>query len=98
MKLVLVKLSDRLEDQPYFHGVMPRTQTITLLTEKGDYLIRINNQDKIVLSILWPDASNKLKDGHYFIHQIPKDNVRIKRIFILKRFNINILLDVRISN
>lgn len=73
-----IQLSDRLEDQTYFHGLIPRLQSISLLSEKGDYLIRINDQGKTVLSILWTDPTdpNKLKDGHFFIHE--KDNVRRK--------------------
>jgi hypothetical protein len=73
-------LSDRLEDQTYFHGRMPRIQSVSLLSEKGDYLVRINEQNRIVLSILWTDSTNpnNLKDGHFFINE--KDNVRIKLI------------------
>ncbi|CAF3712933.1 unnamed protein product [Rotaria socialis] len=65
-------LSDKLEDLPYFHGIIPRTHTVSLLNNKGDYLLRRNDRGKIVLSILWtdPDDHNKLKDGHYFIHEI----------------------------
>ncbi|CAF2524438.1 unnamed protein product [Rotaria sp. Silwood2] len=68
-------LSDRLEGQTYFHGLIPRVQSVSLLNEKGDYLVRINNQNKIVLSILWPDKNDptKLKDSHFFINE--KDNM-----------------------
>ncbi|CAF3398988.1 unnamed protein product [Rotaria sp. Silwood1] len=68
-------LSDRLEDQSYFHGLMPRAQSVSFLNEKGDYLIRINNEEKIVLSILWTDKNDpsKLKDSHFFINE--KDNM-----------------------
>ncbi|UJR37690.1 hypothetical protein I4U23_030385 [Adineta vaga] len=68
---LLMALSDRLEDQAYFHGLMPRVQSVDLLVEKGDYLIRLNDQGKIVLSILWTDPKDqsKLKDGHFFIHE-----------------------------
>ncbi|CAF4929381.1 unnamed protein product, partial [Rotaria sp. Silwood2] len=44
-------LGDRLEDQPYFHGILPRNQSISQLIEKGDYLVRVNEQGKAVLSI-----------------------------------------------
>jgi len=56
---------------------MPRMQIVSLLKEKGDYLVRINDQNRIVLSILWidPTDSNKLKDGHFLINE--KDNVKI---------------------
>ncbi|CAF2069418.1 unnamed protein product [Rotaria magnacalcarata] len=64
-------LTDRIEDQLYFHGVMPRSQTISKLIEKGDYLVRINEQAKFVLSIVWRDQGNRqaLKDGHFLIHE-----------------------------
>jgi hypothetical protein len=81
-----MQLSDRLEDQTYFYGLMPRAQIVGLLKEKGDYLLRINDQGRIVLSILWTDSteSNKLKDGHFLIHE--KDNVRIKSIRFFFKF------------
>lgn len=71
----MIQLSDRLEDQAYFHGRIPRSQSVQLLTEKGDYLLRMNDQGKVVLSILWTDPvdSQKLKDGHYYIYE--KDGV-----------------------
>ncbi|CAF4044445.1 unnamed protein product [Rotaria sp. Silwood2] len=64
-------LGDRLEDQPYFHGILPRNQSISQLIEKGDYLVRVNEQGKAVLSILWtdPENSSRLKDGHFLIHE-----------------------------
>ncbi|CAF0835288.1 unnamed protein product [Adineta steineri] len=64
-------LSDKLEDQMYFHGIMPRAQSVTLFTERGDYLVRKNHEGKIVLSIFWidPTDTNKLKDGHFFIYE-----------------------------
>ncbi|CAF4182314.1 unnamed protein product, partial [Rotaria sp. Silwood2] len=64
-------LGDRLEDQPYFHGILPRNQSISQLIEKGDYLVRVNEQGKVVLSILWTDPENpsRLKDGHFLIHE-----------------------------
>jgi hypothetical protein len=72
---------------------MPRLQSVNLLSEKGDYLIRKNEQGKIVLSILWTDPTdpNKLKDGHFFIHE--KDNVRIKSLLHFEIY-FSILLDV----
>ncbi|CAF3729180.1 unnamed protein product [Rotaria sordida] len=65
------ELADRLQDQPYFHGILPRNQSVSQLIQKGDYLVRINEQGKYVLSILCtdPDNSSKLKDGHFFIHE-----------------------------
>lgn len=50
---------------------MPRNQSISQLIEKGDFLVRINEQGKYVLSILWsdPDNSSRLKDGHFLINE-----------------------------
>lgn len=69
-------MTDRLEDQPYFHGVLPRPQSIGQLTQKGDYLVRINEQGKLVLSVLLtdPDNSTRLKDFHYIIHELNQVN------------------------
>ncbi|CAF1621235.1 unnamed protein product, partial [Adineta ricciae] len=66
---ILFGLSDRLEDQAYFHGRMPRSQSINLCHEKGDYLVRINDQNKTVLSILWTDSNHpgRLRDFHIYI-------------------------------
>ena len=60
---------------------MPRLQSVKLLSEKGDYLVRINELGKIVLSIVWTDPinPNKLKDGHYIIDQ--GDNVKLQSLF-----------------
>ncbi|CAF0979554.1 unnamed protein product [Adineta steineri] len=64
-------LTDRLEDQAYFHGVLPRTQSISQLKENGDYLVRKNEQGKIVLSIMWNDIRNPntLKHAHFYINE-----------------------------
>ena len=83
--------TDRLEDQPLFHGVVPRIQSVSHLTEKGDYLVRVNEKGRLVLSILWTDndRSDQLKDGHFFIHE--KNHVRL---FFLSLFHPRLLLDV----
>ncbi len=76
---------------------MPRAQSINLLSKKGDYLIRINDRDEIILSILWTDSTdpNKLNDRHFVIHE--KDNVRRKYVrFVI--FSFCLLLDVFIPN
>jgi len=76
---------------------MPRAQSVNLLSEKGDYLIRINEQGKIVLSILWthPRDPNQLKDGHFFISE--KDNVRESIHIYFFGIYFYILLDVLFS-
>ncbi|CAF0796613.1 unnamed protein product [Adineta ricciae] len=63
------ELTDQLKDQPYFHGVIPRNQSVSQLKEKGDYLVRINEQGRIVLSVYWSTSNNatQLKDSHFYI-------------------------------
>lgn len=79
---MLFQLTDRLEDQPYFHGVLPRPQSIGQLTEKGDYLVRINEQGKLVLSVLLTDAENptRLKDYHYIINESNQVQMNFNRL------------------
>lgn len=62
---------------------MPRDQSVSLLSKKGDFLVRMNNDIKLVLSILWTDPSDpaKLKDCHYFIQE--KDSVKERYQFII---------------
>jgi len=76
---------------------MPRAHIINFLSKKGDYLIRINDREEIILSILWTDSTdpNKLKDGHFVIHE--KDNVRRKYVrFVI--FSFCLSLDVFIPH
>jgi len=60
---------------------MPRNQSISQLTEKGDYLVRMNEQGRVVLSILWTDPNNSsiTKAGHFFINE--ENNVKMRIVF-----------------
>ena len=50
---------------------MPRAQTVPHLIQAGDYLVRKNDEGRIVLSVLWYDSPTKdrVKDGHYCIEE-----------------------------
>uniref|UniRef100_A0A6A7G3S7 Tyrosine-protein kinase n=1 Tax=Hirondellea gigas TaxID=1518452 RepID=A0A6A7G3S7_9CRUS len=46
----------QLEDEPWFHGVLPREEVVRLLREEGDYLVREstrNDERQVVLSVSW---------------------------------------------
>lgn len=64
-------MTDCLEDQIYFHGVIPRPKSIVHLKYAGDYLVRKNDDGQIVLSVLWYDdgCKERLKDGHFIIFE-----------------------------
>nr|XP_022309371.1 tyrosine-protein kinase Fer-like [Crassostrea virginica] len=56
--------SDKLEDQKWFHGVLPKKEAEELLQEKGDFLVRESgNKSERVLSIYWGE------DRHYRIEK-----------------------------
>lgn len=56
--------SDKLEDQPWFHGVLPKKEAEDLLQKNGDFLVRERgNKSERVLSIYWG------KDRHYTIEK-----------------------------
>lgn len=49
---------ERLEEQPWFHGVLPREEVQRLLINQGDYLVRESRNKKTgelqyVLSVMW---------------------------------------------
>ena len=75
------QVSERLEDQPYFHGVIPRNQSVNYLKKPGDYLVRINEQHSIVLSVAWanPQYPTSLQNEHFIIQQ--RNNVNEKNFF-----------------
>ncbi|KFM74587.1 Tyrosine-protein kinase Fer, partial [Stegodyphus mimosarum] len=58
-----------LQDEDWFHGVLPREEVVRLLVNEGDYLVREtyrNDSKQIVLSVCW--------DGHkHFIIQTTPD-------------------------
>lgn len=44
------------EDEPWFHGVLPREEVVRLLVEEGDYLVRESTRKdecQVVLSVCW---------------------------------------------
>ncbi len=50
--------AEKLEDQPWFHGVLPREEVNRLLNEDGDYLVRESknretSEIQYVLSVMW---------------------------------------------
>ncbi|CAF1550759.1 unnamed protein product, partial [Didymodactylos carnosus] len=66
-----IGLTNKLEDQPYFHGIIPRADAINELKNKGDFLVRNNEQSQCVLSILWTrsnDPTDSLEDRHFVIN------------------------------
>lgn len=58
-----------LQDEDWFHGVLPREEVVRLLVNNGDYLVRetMRNEEKqVVLSVCW--------QGHkHFIVQTTSD-------------------------
>lgn len=58
-----------LQDEDWFHGVLPREEVVRLLVNEGDYLVREtyrNDSKQIVLSVCW--------EGHkHFIIQTTAD-------------------------
>mgnify|MGYP001796087135 FL=1 len=47
-----------LEDEEWFHGILPREEVQRLLKEDGDYLVReskkrATNESQYVLSVMW---------------------------------------------
>ncbi|KAG0713826.1 Tyrosine-protein kinase Fer [Chionoecetes opilio] len=58
-----------LEDEPWFHGVLPREEVVRLLVEEGHYLVREttrNDEQQIVLSVCW--GSHK----HFIVQTTPE--------------------------
>ena len=50
--------AEKLEDQPWFHGVLPREEVNRLLKDDGDYLVRESknretSEIQYVLSVMW---------------------------------------------
>uniref|UniRef100_T1J3P8 Tyrosine-protein kinase n=1 Tax=Strigamia maritima TaxID=126957 RepID=T1J3P8_STRMM len=58
-----------LQDEDWFHGVLPREEVVRLLVRDGDYLVREtlrNDEQQIVLSVRW-------KGHKHFIVQVTVD-------------------------
>ncbi|XP_064471563.1 tyrosine-protein kinase Fer-like isoform X2 [Ornithodoros turicata] len=66
---MIVNPNVSLQDEDWFHGVLPREEVVRLLVEDGDYLVRetMRNEEKqVVLSVCW--------QGHkHFIVQTTSD-------------------------
>ncbi|KAF2359741.1 SH2 domain [Trinorchestia longiramus] len=65
----------QLEDEPWFHGVLPREEVVRLLREEGDYLVREstrNDERQVVLSVSW--GSHK----HFIVQTTPEGHYRFE--------------------
>lgn len=54
-----------IEDEPWFHGVLPRDESQRLLTSDGDYLVRVTfnrttGEKQYVLSVMWTSQHKHL--------------------------------------
>lgn len=64
-----------LENELWFHGVLPRDEVVRLLQEDGDFLVREttrNDQNQTVLSVMW--ASPK----HFIVQLSPEGHFRFE--------------------
>ncbi|CAL4063696.1 unnamed protein product, partial [Meganyctiphanes norvegica] len=64
-----------LEDEQWFHGVLPRDEVQRLLVNDGDYLVREttrNEEQQIVLSVRW--TSHK----HFIVQTTPEGHYRFE--------------------
>ncbi|KAK7078536.1 hypothetical protein SK128_006415 [Halocaridina rubra] len=64
-----------LEDEPWFHGVLPREEVVRLLVNEGDYLVREttrNDEQQVVLSVCW--GSHK----HFIVQTTPEGHYRFE--------------------
>ena len=59
----------QLEEEIWFHGVLPRLEVVRLLQEDGDFLVRetVRNEEKqIVLSVMWSSPK------HFIVQTSPE--------------------------
>ncbi|XP_042219998.1 tyrosine-protein kinase Fer-like isoform X3 [Homarus americanus] len=64
-----------LEDEPWFHGVLPREEVVRLLVNEGNYLVREttrNDEQQIVLSVCW--GTHK----HFIVQTTPEGHYRFE--------------------
>ncbi|KAK3882689.1 hypothetical protein Pcinc_012939 [Petrolisthes cinctipes] len=64
-----------LEDEQWFHGVLPREEVVRLLVEEGQYLVREttrNDEQQVVLSVCW--GSHK----HFIVQTTPEGHYRFE--------------------
>ncbi|XP_047738091.1 tyrosine-protein kinase Fer isoform X2 [Hyalella azteca] len=65
----------QLEDEPWFHGVLPREEVVRLLREDGDFLVREstrNDERQVVLSVSW--GTHK----HFIVQTTPEGHYRFE--------------------
>ena len=64
-----------LEENIWFHGVLPRLEVVRLLQEDGDFLVRetVRNEEKqIVLSVMWSSPK------HFIVQTSPEGLYRFE--------------------
>jgi len=64
-----------LEDELWFHGVLPREEVVRLLRNEGDFLVREtvrNDEIQIVLSVMWGSPK------HFIVQKSPEGQFRFE--------------------
>ena len=64
-----------LEDELWFHGVLPREEVVRLLQDDGDFLVREttrNDEKQIVLSVMWGSPK------HFIVQLSPEKQFRFE--------------------
>ena len=64
-----------LEDELWFHGVLPREEVVRLLRDEGDFLVREtrrNDENQIVLSVMWGSPK------HFIVQKSPEGQFRFE--------------------
>ncbi len=67
--------SRSLEDETWFHGVLPRGEVVRLLVNDGDFLVREttrNEEKQIVLSVMWSSPK------HFIVQTSPEGLFRFE--------------------
>ena len=75
----------KLEDEEWFHGVLPRDEVQRLLKDNGDYLVRESKNKKTgqaqyVLSVMW------MNDYKHFIIQGAEVSIQLLMLFLINDF------------
>lgn len=68
-------LEKNLEDELWFHGVLPREEVVRLLRNEGDFLVREtvrNDEIQIVLSVMWGSPK------HFIVQKSPEGQFRFE--------------------
>lgn len=69
------KKNRRLEDQPWYHGLLPREQIETLLEDEGDFLVRATQQQEHLQIVISTMHAGKLA---HFILQREEDGWKLE--------------------